>query len=85
MNSTNVISYTYIMAVEQTPHCQGILEDAGRRHTRIVFMLLSNSRSVTVENARHSVNVRDCCNQDLVMLRFSEAGEQGMHDFHSLL
>jgi hypothetical protein len=45
---------------------------------RIVFILLSNSRSVAVENARHPGHVRGFRSQDLGMVQFSGAGEQGM-------
>jgi hypothetical protein len=52
---------------------------------RIVFMLLSNSRSVAVENAGHAVLVRGFRNQDLGMVHLSVAGEQGMPSLHDLL
>lgn len=48
-------------------------------------MLLSNSRSVAVKNARHLVHVRGFRNQDLGMVQFSVAGEQGMPSLHDLL
>lgn len=48
-------------------------------------MLLSNSRSVAVENARHPVHVRGFRDQDLGMVQFSVVGKQGMPSLHDLL